>query len=240
MLSAPDGNDLGRRGGIGGYAPGMSPEANPPGTATFVPAGSKLIFQMHYTTNGSVQKDRSMVGIRFADPKTVKRVVRGGVVGDTAFRIPPGAGNHEVSGKHLFLKDTLLLNLTPHMHLRGKDFKFEAEYPDGTREVLLDVPAYDFNWQLRYMYKEPKLMPKGTRLHAVAHFDNSADNLANPDPTKEITYGDQTWEEMMFGFYNSMDPKQDLTDGGLAEGGDKPQQPAVIAGETRTGATEKN
>ena len=71
------------------------------------------------------------------------------------------------------------------MHLRGKDFKYEAEYPDGTREVLLDVPHYDFNWQIRYMLQQPKLMPKGTRLHCTAHFDNSADNLANPDPTKE-------------------------------------------------------
>jgi hypothetical protein len=93
----------------------------------------------------------------------------------------------------LFLKDTLLVNLTPHMHLRGKSFKYEAQYPDGTTEVLLDVPKYDFNWQIRYMLKEPKLMPKGSRLIATAHFDNSAENLANPDPTKTVTFGDQTW-----------------------------------------------
>jgi peroxiredoxin len=231
MVAAKDGNDGAGRGGIGGYAPGTPPNINPPGTALFVPAGSKLVFQMHYTSNGVQAEDRSMVGVRFADPKKVKQVVRGGLVGDTAFRIPPGEANYEVKAKHMFLKDTLLLNLTPHMHLRGKDFKYEAEYPDGTREVLLDVPHYDFNWQIRYSFKEPKLMPKGTRLHCVAHFDNSADNLANPDPTKEVTFGDQTWEEMMFGFYSSMDPKQDLTAGGLAEARPKDGEINGFAGE---------
>lgn len=231
MVAAKDGNDGGGRGGIGGYAPGTPPNINPPGTALFVPAGSKLVFQMHYTSNGVQQDDRSMVGVRFADPKKVKQVVRGGLVGDTTFRIPAGDANFEVKAKHMFLKDTLLLNLTPHMHLRGKDFKYEAEYPDGTREVLLNVPHYDFNWQIRYSYKEPKLMPKGTRLHCTAHFDNSADNLANPDPSKEITFGDQTWEEMMFGFYSSMDPKQDLTAGGLAQAGPKDGQINGFAGE---------
>jgi peroxiredoxin/mono/diheme cytochrome c family protein len=243
MVQPKEGNDFGGRGGIGGYAPGMTPAVNLPGTASFVPAGSKLIFQLHYTTNGSQQVDRSMVGIRFADPKTVKRMVRGGLVGDTSFRIPPGDANYEVKAKHLFLKDTLLLNLTPHMHLRGKDFKYEAEYPDGTREVLLDVPNYDFNWQIRYMYKEPKLMPKGTRLHCTAHFDNSPDNLANPDPTKEVSFGDQTWEEMMFGFYTSMDPAQDLTAGGLADSGAKDGQVNGFAGEgsvTSAQAAKKN
>ena len=96
------------------------------------------------------------------------------------------------------------------MHMRGRSFKNEAEYPDGTTEVLLDLPNYDFNWQLRYMLAEPKLMPKGAKLNCTAHFDNSADNLSNPDPTKAVTFGEQTWEEMMFGFYTGMDPNQDL------------------------------
>jgi peroxiredoxin/mono/diheme cytochrome c family protein len=243
MVQPKDGGDFGGRGGIGGYAPGMTPAINPPGTATFVPAGSKLIFQMHYTTNGTRQDDRSMVGIKFADAKSVKRMVRGGLVGDTAFRIPPGDANYEVKAKHMFLKDTLLINLTPHMHLRGKDFKYEAEYPDGTREVLLDVPHYDFNWQIRYLYKQPKLMPKGTRLHCTAHFDNSPDNAANPDPTKEITFGDQTWEEMMFGFYTSMDPAQDLTAGGVAQASTGKSEVNGFAGEgsiTKADTAKKN
>jgi peroxiredoxin/mono/diheme cytochrome c family protein len=236
FLQPPGDADLGNRGGIGGYAPGMTPNICRPGTAILVPAGSKLVFQLHYTTNGTEQTDRSMVGIKFVDPKAVKQTVRGGVVGNTALRIPPGDDNYEVTARHLFLKDTLILNLTPHMHVRGKDFKFEAEYPDGTREVLLDVPKYDFNWQLRYMLVEPKLMPKGTRLHCTAHFDNSADNLANPDPTATVTYGDQTWEEMMFGFYTSVDPKQDLTQG-LADTGAGGQQ---VAGQAAAETATKN
>jgi peroxiredoxin len=212
FVQPPEGKrDSGGRGGIGGYAPGITPTICQPGTAMYVPAGSKLTFQMHYTPNGSVQKDRSLIGIFFANPKDVKKVYRGGVCGDTAFSIPPGDPNHEVTGRHRFLKDTLLMNLTPHMHLRGKDFKYVAEYPDGTSEVLLNVPHYDFNWQIRYTLAEPKLMPKGTRLTCTAHFDNSADNPANPDPKATVTYGDQTWEEMMFGFYNTVDPDQDLT-----------------------------
>lgn len=243
MVQPKEGNDFGGRGGIGGYAPGMTPAINLAGTAYFVPAGSKLIFQMHYTTNGVQQDDRSMVGIKFTDAKSVKQMVRGGLVGDTGFKIPPGDANYEVKAKHLFLKDTLLLNLTPHMHLRGKDFKYEAEYPDGTREVLLDVPNYDFNWQIRYMYKEGKLMPKGTRLHCTAHFDNSPDNLANPDPTATVTFGDQTWEEMMFGFYTSIDPKQDLTAGGLAKNNLGEGEVNGFAGEgsvTKADAAKKN
>ena len=213
------GGDSAGRGGIGGYAPGITPTICQPGTAMFVPAGSQLMFQLHYTPNGSEQSDRSMIGIQFADPKTVKKSVRGGVVGEVGFKIPPGDPNYEVTAKHMFLKDTLLLNLTPHMHLRGKSFKYVANYPDGTNEVLLDVPSYDFNWQLRYMLAEPKLMPKGTRLVCTAHFDNSPENLANPDPSKEITFGDQTWEEMMFGFYTAVDPKEDLSKKEVADAG---------------------
>ncbi|HEY1603683.1 MAG TPA: redoxin domain-containing protein [Pirellulales bacterium] len=215
----------GGRGGLAGYAPGTPPHTNPAGTATFVPAGAKLVFQLHYTPNGTAQDDRSAVGFKFADPKTVKKTLRDGMIGDVAFKIPPGDGNFEIKGKHRFLKDTLLLSLMPHMHLRGKSFKFEAQYPDGTKEVLLDVPQYDFNWQLRYYLAEPKLMPKGTRLECTAHFDNSADNLANPDPTATVKFGEQTWEEMMFGFYTSIDPKEDRTAekvaGAKSSGGDK-------------------
>jgi hypothetical protein len=229
FVQPPGGGDFANRGGIGGYAPGMPPDMSPPGMAKHVPAGSKLVFQMHYTTNGVAQSDRSMVGIKFADPKTIKKEVRGGVVGNAAFRIPPNDGNYEVTARYVFFKDTVLLDVTPHMHLRGKDFKYVAKYPDGKEEVLLDVPAYDFNWQLRYEFAEPKLMPKGTRITCTAHFDNSANNLANPDPSQTVTYGDQTWEEMMFGFYTSIDPKEDLSKelaGGVKE---KPK-----ASETKT------
>jgi mono/diheme cytochrome c family protein len=210
FVQAKDGGPAFTTGGIGGYAPGMTPNICPPATAIHVPANSKLVFQLHYTANGTQQDDRSMMGVRFADPRSVKKRVNGGLVGNMAFKIPPGEPNYEVKAGHLFLKDTLLLSLTPHMHMRGRSFKYEAEYPDGTTEVLLDLPNYDFNWQLRYMLAEPKLMPKGAKLNCTAHFDNSADNLSNPDPTKAVTFGEQTWEEMMFGFYTGMDPNQDL------------------------------
>jgi peroxiredoxin/mono/diheme cytochrome c family protein len=232
FVQTPGSADFASRGGIGGYAPGTPPDVNPEGMATMVPAGSKLVFQMHYTTNGVVQSDRSLIGIKFADKKTIRKAVKSGVVGNATFKIPPGDANYEVTAKHLFLKDTLLLDVTPHMHVRGKSFKYVANYPDGTSEVLLDVPAYDFNWQLRYLFEQPKLMPKGTRVVCTAHFDNSADNLANPDPTKTVTYGDQTWEEMMFGFYTSVDPKQDL----LAEGVESARKPVE---EKKTSDTTK-
>ncbi|HVU87020.1 MAG TPA: alkyl hydroperoxide reductase, partial [Pirellulales bacterium] len=225
-------DDMGGRGGLAGYAPGTPPHVNPPGTAVFVPAGSKLVFQLHYTPNGVAQADRSAVGFKFADPKDVKKTLRDGMVGDLSFQIPPGEGNFEVKARHRFLKDTMLLSLMPHMHLRGKSFKFEVQYPDGTQEVLLDVPNYDFNWQLRYYLAEPKLIPKGTKMECTAHFDNSAENLANPDPTETVRFGEQTWEEMMFGFYTSIDPKEDRS----ANVAKKAAEPAPAKGATNGAA----
>ena len=206
-----DGSQFSTRTSIGGYAPGTLPLIAGEGRAAFVPAGSKLVFQMHYTPNGSVQKDRSQIGVVFTDGKTVKQRLRGGMMINFKFEIPPGADNHEVTAKTKFRKDTLMLELTPHMHLRGKAFRFELEHPDGTREVLLNVPKYDFNWQLSYEFKEPKLIPKGSVLHGIAHYDNSENNLANPAPNETVRWGDQTWEEMMVGFYSSVDPNEDLT-----------------------------
>ncbi len=203
-------SDVVPRDGIGWYGPGFPPYVCPPGTAIYVPANSKIEFWMHYTPNGTEQDDRSMIGIRFADPKTVKKMVSGPCMEFRGFTIPAGDPNYEVWADHVFGKDTLLLSLLPHMHLRGKNFRFEAKYPNGTSEVLLDVPTYDFNWQLRYIFSEPKLLPKGTRLLATAHYDNSADNLANPDPTKAVTWGQQTWDEMMEGLYTSVDAGQDV------------------------------
>ncbi len=191
------------------YAPGMSPNVCPPGTAVHVPANSKLVVQMHYTPNGTEQQDRSMIGIRFADPQSVKRMVRGRAVGRNVFSIPAGEPNYEMSATHVLQADTLLLSLTPHTHLRGKSAKFEAEFPNGTTEVLLNVPDFDFNWQLRYLFQEPKLMPKGSKLRFTARYDNSANNPANPDPTKVVSFGNQTWDEMMEGYYTSIDADQD-------------------------------
>lgn len=206
-----------RRGGIGAfgqmvaiYAPGMPPWDYPEGTAMQIKAGSKLVMQMHYTPSGTAQDDRSYVGVRFAQPDEVQKRIRYGMAINVGFEIPPHEPAYEVTSGTRFRRDTLLLNLFPHMHYRGKSFDFTAIYPDGTSEVLLSVPRYDFNWQLRYDLAEPKLMPKGTRLVCRGLFDNSASNPRNPDPEAEVRFGLQSWEEMMVGYYTTVAAAEDL------------------------------
>jgi peroxiredoxin len=191
-------------GGLVGYAPGMPPCSYPEGTAFRIPKGTKLVFQMHYTPNGRPAQDRSYVGFKFIDPKDVKTRIIGGVVGNRKFEIPPEAPNYEVTAERTAPVDMKLLTLTPHMHLRGKSFRYEAVFPDGRRQVLLDVPHWDFNWQLRYDFAEPVELPKGSKLICTAHFDNSEHNLSNPDPKATVRWGDQTWEEMMLGYFSAV------------------------------------
>jgi len=184
-----------------GTAPGNPPMRCAPGMAKRIRAGSKLLFQMHYTANGAEQQDISSIGLVFASPESVTREVRMDMAINAMFEIPAGDGNFEVHSWRKFSSDSLLLSFMPHMHLRGKAFRYELKYPDGKVETLLDVPKYDFNWQNSYDLAEPKFVPKGTKLHCVAHFDNSENNLANPDPTQPVGWGEQTWEEMMIGFF---------------------------------------
>jgi peroxiredoxin/mono/diheme cytochrome c family protein len=193
-----------------GFAPGDLPSIYPAGTAKLIPAGSDLIFQIHYTPMGHVKSDKSSVAFVFAkEPPAHKAVTLG--ISQQKFAIPPGNDNYAVSSTFTFPTDAHLLNLMPHMHLRGKDFKYTATYPDGSTEILLSVPAYDFGWQSMYRLTEPKSMPKGTRIDCAAHFDNSAKNTANPDPTKTVRWGEQTFEEMMIGFIDfSADGPMDL------------------------------
>ena len=199
-----------RRGGLAGYAPGMNPRVYPEGVGLLIPAGSKLRFQMHYTPNGIATEDRSSVGIVFADnPDEIKYQIQGGVCGTTSINIPAGASDHVIRAKRKLRRDTLFTSMMPHTHLRGKAFRYEVDYPDGTHEVLLDVPNYDFNWQLWYHFTEPKLLPKGSIIRTTAHYDNSADNVFNPDPTVDVDYGPQTWDEMMFGWYSTIVPRED-------------------------------
>lgn len=186
---------------IAAFAPGMPAELLPEGHAQLIPAGSSLYFQVHYTPNGSRQSDQSEVGIVFADPKSVKKEVTLGIAANVDFRIPPGAAKFVVPAGYEFTQETLLHALVPHMHYRGKAFRFTAEYPDGKKEILLDVPRYDFRWQNVYILRDVKSMPKGTVLMCHGVFDNSAANLDNPDPTREVRWGDQTFEEMMLGTF---------------------------------------
>lgn len=187
-----------------GQAPGDLPTILPPGTAKRLPKGASVVFQMHYTPNGTEQTDRSMVGLIFAK-EPPKQVARTRGIAQQLFLIPPNADSHKVTSRTTFPNDTLLLSLLPHMHLRGKSFEYQAVYPDGKTEVLLSVPHYDFNWQSNYRLEKPLKLPAGTRIECTAHFNNSASNLSNPDPTKWIRWGDQTWEEMMIGFVDYVD-----------------------------------
>lgn len=186
---------------LAGYAPGTLPNILQPGEAKLVPAGSDIILQMHYTANGKAATDISKVGIVFATTVPTQRVLT--LAATTAnFAIPAGDPNYMVETKLKLQDDATLVNLLPHMHFRGKDFTYKVTYPTGESETLLAVPHYDFNWQLTYELSQPKLLPKGTVIECVAHYDNSANNKFNPDPTKEVHYGEQTWEEMMFGFFD--------------------------------------
>lgn len=181
------------------FAPGDLPAVFASGTAKKIPKGSTLVFQMHYTPNGVEQKDRSSVGLIFAK-EPPRREVRTRGIAQGRFAIPPGANNYEVKSATTFQEDVRLLSLFPHMHLRGKDFEYRAIFPDGKSEVLLRVPHYDFNWQSHYRLAQPLNLPAGSRIECTAHFDNSTANLNNPDPQKEVRWGEQTWEEMMIGF----------------------------------------
>lgn len=200
FIQPPDGQFQPDRAGrvLCGTAPGDMPMICPDGMAKKVPKGSKLIFQMHYTPNGIAQKDRSSVGLVFSKPP--ERSVLTMPVANNRFEIPPGDGNYQVESQFAFREDALVLSFMPHMHVRGKDFLVEAIFPDGKKETLLSVPHFDFGWQSVYRCAKPLAMPKGTKIHCIAHFDNSTANANNPDPTKAVRWGDQTWEEMMIGW----------------------------------------
>jgi hypothetical protein len=184
-----------------GFAPGMPPGVLRPGQAKLIKAGSDFVFQMHYTANGKPGTDRSRIGLVFAKEPPQERVYTVGASNDK-FEIPAGDANYEVDSDVTLQEPAKLVNMMPHMHLRGKDFVYTAYYPTGESEVLLRVPKYDFSWQLFYYLTDQKLLPAGTRLHCVAHFDNSPNNPANPDATKAVSWGDQSWEEMMIGFFD--------------------------------------
>ena len=195
---------------IAGYIPGRPARQVPPGYGMLVPAGSDLVFQMHYTTNGKAVRDRTKVGFVFAKQPPAKRVIRV-QASNAKFVIPPGAASYPVSGTAQLGVECELIDAYPHMHFRGQSMTLSATYPTGEREQLLRVPRYDFNWQLVYEMGQPKLLPTGTLLRADATFDNSPNNRFNPDPKAEVRWGDQTWEEMMVGFFDVAIPvKTDL------------------------------
>jgi len=171
-----------------------------PGMAKRIPKGSTLVFQVHYTTNGTASTDKSRIGLIFAK-EPPKREVRTGMILNPLFAIPPGAANHEIQAEATFTEDVNVWSMHPHMHLRGKDMTYTATYPDGRSEIVLRVPKFDFGWQTDYWLAKPLMMPKGSKISVSAHYDNSTANRHNPDPTATVRWGDQTWEEMMIGFF---------------------------------------
>jgi hypothetical protein len=186
---------------------------------------------MHYTPNGSPQEDRSSIGLMIADPKTVQKEVSTMSVDTQLLLIPPMVPNYPVTCWKTFRQDVDLLSLYPHMHVRGKAFRYEAYYPDGTKEILLDVPRYDFNWQQTYEFAEPKRIPKGTRMRCIAHYDNSPENIANPNPKRLVHFGEQTWDEMLIGFMEAT-PVLDNSD---KDSGGKPGERTARAESTSAG-----
>ena len=199
---------------IGGVTPNKPGMVFPEGVARLLRGKHDIVLQIHYTTNGKEALDRTEVGLIFAKQAPVKAAA-GGLVINPRFVIPANDGNFEVRGQNLLMADTVLTAMTPHMHVRGKDMTYIAHYPDGREETLLSVPKYDFNWQITYELAEPKVLPKGTRLEVIAHFDNSANNKFNPDPAQAVRWGDQTWEEMMIGFFGTL---RELPKGGTSTG----------------------
>lgn len=191
---------------LGTYVPGDQPTIYPEGMAKRIPKGTQIVFEVHYTPNGRAGKDRSELGIIFAKgPPKIE--AKGDAAANMKFSIPPGEGNHKVTSEYKFAKDSTIFVMSPHMHLRGKAFKFELVTPDGKRETILNVPKYDFNWQEPYIPAEPLKVAAGTRLECTAWFDNSPKNPFNPDPRARVTWGNQTWEEMMVGFFEYYETK---------------------------------
>jgi peroxiredoxin len=193
------------------YSPGMPPRELPAGTAKVIPAGAQLLIQAHYTPRGTPQTDRSVIGFTFADPATIRKRITSIAAINFQLRIPAGVSDFPAVAEHRFNQDYILYALLPHMHLRGKSFRFEATYPDGRREILLDVPRYEFDWQNAYILDQPKRLPEGTIMRCVGHFDNSAENPNNPDPTRIVTFGEQTNDEMLIGYMDASLDYQDLS-----------------------------
>ena len=190
------------------YVPGGDAYATKPGQARLIKGGSDLVFQMHYTPSGKEAIDRSQVGFVFSKVPPKERVVNTAIL-NTNLRIPPGAANHRVDARVRIESDVTLQSMFPHSHLRGRAWEYAVTYPDGREEMLLRVPKYDFNWQMTYFMEKPIVLPKGSVLRATAWFDNSPNNPSNPDPTAEVLWGGQSWEEMLAGFVDFVMPAGD-------------------------------
>ena len=209
FIRPPDGERPRGVGWLAAYVPGQTPLTYQPGRARFVPKGSKLVFQQHYTPNGTPQDDVTKIGMVFADKADVQNELMTVMALDQSFEIQPNDESHFVDVATRGLpKDGKLLAVSPHMHFRGKSFEAYALQSDRSKETLVKVPRYDFNWQHRYEFTEPLSLAKFRRLEGKVEFDNSADNPFNPDPSQLVSWGDQTWEEMAIAFFDVEVPRR--------------------------------
>ena len=193
------------------FAPGADPILLGPGQARLVKAGSDIVFEMHYTPNGTAATDRTRIGLRFARKPPVERVRTVRINNGVPLIIPPGDASYRLESRVEALAPVKIVSFMPHMHLRGKSMEFRVSYPTGESETLLSVPRYDFHWQMTYYLKEPKILPKGTIITCIAVYDNSPNNRYNPDPQAVVKGGRQSWEEMMAGFVDfGIGPNQSL------------------------------
>jgi hypothetical protein len=204
-LPKPEPGQRGQRGLFGGeflvgYAPGTPAEVFGPGRAKLIKGGSDIIFQLHYTAKGEKGSDRSKIGIILAKQPPTERVMTLAAA-NGRFAIPPGAENHQVDGAMTIHGNAKLLGLAPHMHVRGKSFAMRLAQPDGSKQDLLHS-GWDFNWQLWYEFPTPLELKPGSVVEATGWYDNSANNPNNPDPKATVRWGDQSWVEMMIGFFN--------------------------------------
>ena len=196
---------------VADFAPGQAVRVYAEDTAIKVPAGTTLVFQIHYTASGKATTDRSKLGLVFAKEKP-KTEVMIAALQNANFTLPAGQPDAKVEAEMTLNRDTTIWSLLPHTHVRGKRWEYQAIYPDGRTEMILSVPKYDFNWQTEYVFKQPLKMPKGTKIHSIAWYDNSTANKSNPDPTADVHWGDQTWQEMQFtAFAFSFDPVTSTT-----------------------------
>ncbi len=205
--TTPDGKQRNDIGGAGSdiltiYTPGNVPDTFKPGQAKLIKAGSDLVLQMHYTANGkSAASDKTSVGVIFAKEQPAERVLTLALANDK-FVIPPGDGNFKVTTSATLPNSGTLLSFFPHMHVRGKAFEYKLTQPGEEQQTLLSVPNYNFNWQLTYRLEQPIVLKPGAKMDMAAWFDNSPNNPFNPDPKAEVRWGEQSWEEMMIGFFD--------------------------------------
>ncbi|MBE2286100.1 MAG: redoxin family protein [Prosthecobacter sp.] len=199
------GGEEGAEGYWAAYVPGNTKQIYPEGFARKLPAGATVRFQIHYTPNGKAVQDTMRLGLLFAK-EPPKYVVHTTALPNPRLNIPAGRANHVETAQRKLPVDLNAMAWMAHMHVRGKAFKFEAISPEGKSETLLDIPRYDFNWQLRYDYAMPRFLPRGTTIKITATYDNSAANPANPDPAKNVRWGQQTFDEMMIGYVEHYTP----------------------------------